>query len=101
MNKLSFIVLPLLCCILLGGAASARGDLAADVLKMTGARTKIVWAHKIAGAKSAWGGNSSQFELVGFDTADGTERVILPGHFATNGIRWPPSNISALCPLKT
>ena len=79
MNKLSFIVLPLLCCVLLGGAASARGDLAADVLEMTGARTKIVWAHKIAGAKSEWVANSRLFELVGFDTADGTERVILPG----------------------
>ena len=79
MNRSSFIVLPLLCCVLLGGAASARGDLAADVLEMTGARTKVVWAHKVAGAKSAWGGNASQFELVCFDTADGAERVILPG----------------------
>ena len=27
--------------------------------------------------------------------------LILAGHFATNGIRCPPSKMSALCPLKT
>jgi len=59
--------------------AGAADDLAAQILRMTGARTKIVWAHKVAGARNAWGGNAPEFELRGFDTAEGKERVILPG----------------------
>jgi len=59
--------------------AADEGDLAAEIVKMTGARTKIVWAHKVAGSKRAWGGNAPEFELMGFDTAEGKPRVILPG----------------------
>jgi len=62
-----------------GVKAAEKQDLAAEILKMTGARTKIVWAHKVAGEKRAWGGSSPLFELRGFDTAEGKERVILPG----------------------
>lgn len=79
MNKAFSAILPVLCCTLLAWPGPARGDLAADVLAMTGARTKIVWAHQVTPGKRHWGGGAAAFELVGFDTADGKERVILPG----------------------
>jgi len=61
------------------GEAEAGGDPASQILAMTGARTKIVWAHQVAGAAKRWGSSSPDFELMGFDTADGVKRVILPG----------------------
>jgi len=57
----------------------ADEDLAADVLRMTGARTRIVWAHQVKGEEKRWGSTSSEFELKGFDTVEGKARVILPG----------------------
>jgi len=46
---------------------------------MTGARTRIVWAHQVKGEGKRWGSGSSEFELLGFDTDEGKPRVILPG----------------------
>jgi len=53
--------------------------LASRVLEITRARTKIVWAHQVAGQAKKWGSSSADFELMGFDAADGKKRVILPG----------------------
>ena len=69
---------------LLMGLASAAdtepaGDLAARIVEMTGARTKIVWAHQVKGNEKKWGSSSADFELVAFDTLEGKRRVILPG----------------------
>ena len=58
---------------------ATRPSLAARIEAMTGARTKIVWAHQVTGNPKKWGANSPEFELMGFDTADGKTRVILPG----------------------
>ena len=68
-------------CLCLASAAASAGtdDLAADVFRMTGARTRIVWAHQVKGDAKRWGSGSSEFELMGFDTAEGKPRVILPG----------------------
>ncbi len=54
-------------------------DLAADVVAMTGARTKIVWIHCVQGQGKNWDAIEPNYELVGFDTAAGRRRVILPG----------------------
>ena len=54
-------------------------DLAGKVFEMTGARTKIVWEHQVAGPGTNWDANTADYELVGFDTAEGKQRVILPG----------------------
>jgi hypothetical protein len=60
-------------------AGSVCADVADEVLALTGARTKIVWAHCVAGRPKSWDAISAEYELKGFDTQDRKERVILPG----------------------
>ena len=61
-------------------AEPKKKDLAAEVFEMTGARTKIVWEHQIATSPMTnWDGTSPDYELVCFDTAEGKQRVVLPG----------------------
>jgi len=90
--KSRFLAVP---CILIFAAivSSAAGeeegrpnaDLAARVLEMTGGRTKIVWQHQVTGVSKEgdymFGENvhKAKQELMGFDTADGLMRRILPG----------------------
>jgi len=66
---------------LAGSAAAAeQPSLAEKVLEMTGARTKIVWQHQVTEAPGDnWDATTPQYELMGFDTAEGKPRVILPG----------------------
>lgn len=52
---------------------------AQDILALTGARTRIVWAHQVKGESKRWGSGSSEFTLMGFDTEAGKEHVILSG----------------------
>jgi len=59
--------------------AAPEDGLASQVLKMTGARTKIVWAHQVGSQEKKHGSSSPDFELMGFDTEEGKSRVILPG----------------------
>lgn len=54
-------------------------DLGARIEKMTGARTKIVWVHQVAGKAKGWDAMTAEYELKGLDTAEGRARVILPG----------------------
>lgn len=68
------VAIGLFCC-----SSSARADTAAEVLAMTGARTKIVWLHGVQGKGNGWDAISADYELVGFDTDDGRIRTILPG----------------------
>jgi len=64
---------------LLGSSAVAE-SLAEAVLKLTGARTRIVWLHGVHDvAANNWDAISADYELKGFDTAEGKARVILPG----------------------
>ena len=68
--------------LLLASASAAREppkDLAERVVAMTGARTKIVWAHQVAGTGRGSDAMTADYELKGFDTAEGKARVILPG----------------------
>ena len=64
-------------------AGEGRADVAQEVLAMTGSRTKIVWARRVAGADNAGGFTSAlnppEWALMGLDTADGQTRAILPG----------------------
>ncbi|MCX6874753.1 MAG: hypothetical protein NTW21_13235 [Verrucomicrobia bacterium] len=64
-------------------AGGARADVAKEVLALTGSRTKIVWARRVAGADNAGGFTSAlnppEWALMGLDTADGKTRAILPG----------------------
>jgi len=72
----------LLCCLCMGIVAfsdAARADLAQDILELTGARTKIVWVHCVQGRPKGWDAVTADYELKGFDTDEGTARVILPG----------------------
>ena len=87
MNK-TFVIAPsvLACCFL--ASADAAGDLASRIVAMTGARTKIVWARATEGKPGKnWEVLSEDYELMGFDTADGKTRVILPGP-AMYGCPW-------------
>lgn len=59
--------------------AAPEAGLASQVLEMTGARTKIVWAHQVGSQEKKHGSSSPDFELMGFDTGEGKSRVILPG----------------------
>ena len=61
------------------GRAGDDARLAARVLEMTGARTKIVWAHHVAGSGGQWGGGRAEFELMAFDTTPPHRRRLLPG----------------------
>ena len=74
----SVLVLPLL--LLAGLARGAEPDLADDIVKMTGARTRVVWQHEMTGKSKndeyAW---SAEYQLMGFDTEERKARVILPG----------------------
>ena len=64
---------------LLASSAVAE-SLAESVLKLTGSRTRIVWLHAVQDvAANAWDAISADYELKGFDNADGRARVILPG----------------------
>jgi len=55
-------------------------SLADAVLKLTGSRTRIVWMHAVQDvAANNWDAISPDYELKGFDTAEGRARVILPG----------------------
>jgi len=60
-------------------AGEGRADVAKEVLALTGSRTKIVWARRVAGTGENLDGRGPEWELMGLDTADGTTRVILPG----------------------
>lgn len=63
-----------------GEPAEQTKDLAARIFEMTGARTKIVWEHQVGtDPKNNWDGTTAEYELVGFDTDEGEQRVILPG----------------------
>ncbi|MCJ8331428.1 MAG: PKD domain-containing protein [Lentisphaeria bacterium] len=57
----------------------AQKELADKVLALTGARTKVVWAHGIDVNKKHWGTHPPFFSLMTFDTK--TEKIIelLPG----------------------
>lgn len=59
--------------------STADEDTASGVLRLTGARTRIVWAHQVKGEPKRWGSGSSEFALMGFDTEQRATRVILPG----------------------
>ncbi|HUU95521.1 MAG TPA: hypothetical protein VM487_07260, partial [Phycisphaerae bacterium] len=59
--------------------AWVRADVAEEVLALTGARTKVVWVHCAQGRPKGWDAVSPEYELKGFDTKDGKQRVILPG----------------------
>ena len=59
--------------------APGADDTTSNVLRMTGARTRIVWAHQVKGESKRWGSGSLEFTLMGFDTAESGNRVILPG----------------------
>ena len=78
----SFVLLPIASLLLLAGLArGGEPNLADDILKMTGARTRIVWEHVTAPktqSNDEYGG-LPDFELVGFDTDERKPRVILPG----------------------
>ena len=65
-------------CLLLSDAGLS-GDVREDVLALTGARTKIVWLHAVQPRTKGWDAVDPDYELVCFDTADGKQRVILPG----------------------
>ena len=54
-------------------------DLAEQIVKFTGARTKFVWVHQVAGKGRGWDAMKPEYELKGLDTAEGKARVILPG----------------------
>jgi len=76
-------------CIADGQAAAEEADLTSQVLRMTGARTKIVWLHQMKGkeyslgprAPGEGGAYASEpiFEIMAFDTADGKTRALVPG----------------------
>jgi hypothetical protein len=53
----------------LASEAAPPADLAQEVLKYTGARTKIVWLHSLIGKGHGWDAISAEYELRGFDTA--------------------------------
>ncbi len=59
--------------------ATLADDIAVEIRRMTGARTRIVWAHQVQGDVKRWGSGSAEFALMGFDTEAGRSRVILPG----------------------
>jgi hypothetical protein len=59
--------------------SSSAPDTASEILAMTGAHTRIVWAHQVKGESKRWGSGSSEFTLMGFDTKAGNEHVILSG----------------------
>lgn len=79
-------------------------DLAADIEAFTGGRTKIVWARSITGAQDD-DLQIKAYELMGFDTHEGFERVIAPGPIScanplitTDGTRviftsWPDDTV--------
>ena len=80
MNRALLIVPLVLACSSLTAPDAAAGDLASRILAMTGARTKIVWAHQVRGGnRGHWGGGAASFELMAFDTEDGKKRMLLPG----------------------
>ena len=55
-------------------------ELADEIVQMTGARTRIVWAHEITGkSKNDEYGWAPDYQLMGLDTDERTPRVILPG----------------------
>jgi len=85
----SFVLLPIVSLLLLAGfARGAEPDLADEILKMTGARTKIVWQHEVLAHDGDDGyGWIACYELRGFDTVEGISRVILPGP-ASYGDPW-------------
>jgi hypothetical protein len=66
-------------CYFLPCSASAAEGVAAAVQRLTGARTRIVWAHQVKGEDKRWGSGAAEFALMGFDTDEGGSRVILPG----------------------
>lgn len=75
--------------LLAGGAAAEENkpdrDLASRIVEMTGGRTKIVWQHQVDGPYSdgeymfGESVHKARHVLMGFDTADGLMRRILPG----------------------
>ena len=73
------IVLAALCALFIPTIAVAADDVASRVLELTGSRTKIVWLHATDGKGDSWDATSPIYELMGFDTADGKIRTILPG----------------------
>jgi len=58
----------------------AADGLAAQIVEMTGARTRLVWQHQVAVTPgNNWDATTAEYELVVYDTADGKQRVMLPG----------------------
>jgi hypothetical protein len=58
--------------------STSWADLAADIEAFTGGRTKIVWARSVTGAQDD-DLQIKAYELLGFDSHEGFERVIAPG----------------------
>ena len=65
--------------LIVGVTPDALADLAQEVLALTGARTKVVWVHSLIGKGHGWDAITAEYELMGFDTAEGKARVILSG----------------------
>ena len=64
--------------VLLASSQTASANVAQEVLKLTGRRTKIVWLRSVNGW-SGLPGWRSHYALMGLDTDEGKEREILPG----------------------
>ncbi|NQZ69077.1 MAG: PD40 domain-containing protein, partial [Lentisphaeria bacterium] len=80
----------LISCLLLSGTAFGQDGkkLAKEILAMTGARTKIVWARAMKGMSGKnWEVLKEEYELMLFDTNTGKEKVVLPGP-AMYGCPW-------------
>lgn len=54
------------------------GNVATEILRLTGARTKLVWERGVGG-KGHFGGDRAEYRLMGFDTNEGRERVLAAG----------------------
>jgi hypothetical protein len=67
--------------ILLGMATAHGQDAAAQIRKLTGAHTRLVWVRSPNGTGDKFGprpGASGPYVVVGFDTDAGGERIIVP-----------------------
>ncbi len=67
-----------LAAILLAAAGGARADVSSDVLNLTGGkRARLVWSRDTASPYNHVFGGHNVYKLMGFDTSEGAERVIL------------------------
>jgi len=64
---------------LCGIARAAEEDLAARILKVTGAHTKLVYQRRFSNDPKVYAVDDKNHMLVVFDTQEGKERVLLPG----------------------